>query len=356
MAVQHRPRNALLLKFKFLVVVISISRFDYEKGPKLSVLVIGGAGYIGSHAAHVLKRRGHEVIIYDNLSTGYVELAEGFELIVGDISDSAKLAQALQRVDAVMHFAAHAYVGESVVNPRKYFKNNLQDGLTLLNAVVDSKVRKFIFSSTCAVYGTPVKVPITEENPRQPVNPYGATKLGFEYALEAYGRAYGLRFVSFRYFNAAGADEGGKIGEMHSPETHLIPCVFEAIHGERPALEIFGDDYPTSDGTCVRDYIHVNDLAEAHALGLEYLDSGNSAEVNLGTGRGYSVREVIAAIEKVTGRKVPQRLAPRREGDPAELVADPRRAEKLLNWKARYSLEQIVSTAWSFAEKKRSHV
>ena len=210
---------------------------------------------------------------------------KGFELIVGDLFDSAKLAKVLKRVDAVMHFAAYAYVGESVQNPRKYFHNNVEGSLALLNAVVDSKVRKFIFSSTCAVYGNPVKAPITEDNPRVPVNPYGATKLAFENALEAYSRAYGVHFVALRYFNAAGADEGGTIGEMHEPETHLIPSVFEAIKGRRPALDIFGDDYPTPDGTCIRDYIHVNDLAAAHVQGIEYLANGKvgSGEPGHGT-------------------------------------------------------------------------
>lgn len=319
----------------------------------MSVLVIGGAGYIGIHTAHVLKRRGHEVVLYDNLSTGHAALADGFELIQGELTDSAKLSAALKRVDAVMHFAAFAYVGESVTNPRKYYENNLLAGIALLNAVIESKVRKFIFSSTCAVYGIPAKVPITEETPRQPVNPYGATKLAFENALEAYGRAYGLRYVTFRYFNAAGADDSGKIGEVHSPETHLIPVAFEALNGERPALEIYGSDYPTPDGTCVRDYIHVNDLAEAHALGLEYVNDGTSTALNLGTGQGHSVREVIATVERVTGREVPKRMAPRRPGDPAELVADPSRAEKTLKWKARYSLEQIVTTAWKWAQTSR---
>jgi UDP-glucose 4-epimerase len=318
----------------------------------VSVLVVGGAGYIGSHTAHALKRRGYEVVVYDNLSTGHAGLADGLELVVGDIADTAKLSPVLRRVDAVLHFAAYAYVGESVENPRKYFKNNLQDGLTLLNAVVDCKVSKFIFSSTCAVYGIPARVPITEDLPRLPVNPYGASKLAFEFALEAYGRAYDLRFVSFRYFNAAGADESGNIGEMHAPETHLIPSVFEAIGGERGALQIFGDDYPTPDGTCVRDYIHVNDLADAHVLGMEYLQNGGSAELNLGTGRGYSVREVISTIERITGRKVPTRMAPRRPGDPAELVADPSQAEKVLSWKAKYSLDQIVATAWNWAQSR----
>lgn len=319
----------------------------------MAILVVGGAGYIGSHTAHALRRKGHEVIIYDNLSTGYASLADGFELVIGDISDSTKLAPLLTRVDAVMHFAACAYVGESVENPRKYFQNNVLGSIGLLNAVMDSSVRKFIFSSTCAVYGVPVRVPMNEDNPRLPVNPYGASKLAFEFALESYGRAYGLRFVAFRYFNASGADENGKIGEMHEPETHLIPAVFEAIKGKRPALQIFGDDYPTTDGTCIRDYIHVSDLAEAHVLGLDCIDKGDSAALNLGTGQGYSVKEVISTIEKVTGRTVPWNLAPRRPGDPPSLIADPTRAEKLLNWKANRSLEDILSTAWKWAERKQ---
>lgn len=319
----------------------------------MAVLVIGGAGYIGSHAAHVLRSKGYDVIIYDNLSTGHKQLAEGFELITGDIGDAPKIAKALARCDSVMHFAAHAYVGESVQNPKKYYHNNVIDGLTLLDAIIESRVRKLIFSSTCAVYGNPVKVPISEANPRQPVNPYGATKLAFENALEAYGRAYGLRYVSFRYFNAAGADESGTIGELHDPETHLIPLIFEAVQGKRAALEIFGDDYPTPDGTCIRDYIHVSDLAEAHVLGLEYLGKNDSAAMNLGTGNGYSVKEVVEAVEGISGRKVPTHIGPRRPGDPPELVADPALAEKLLRWKAKRSLEDIISTAWKWAQKQK---
>ncbi len=318
----------------------------------MAVLVVGGAGYIGSHAAHVLRRKGYDVIIYDDLSTGHKVLAEGFELVVGDIADSAKIAKLLSRCDSVMHFAAHAYVGESVQNPKKYFHNNVTSALTLLDTVMESRVRKFIFSSTCAVYGNPVKVPITESNPRQPVNPYGATKLAFENALEAYGRAYGLRFVSFRYFNAAGADESGNVGEMHEPETHLIPLIFQAAQGQRAALDIFGDDYPTPDGTCVRDYIHVTDLAEAHVLGLEYLAKGESTAMNLGTGDGYSVMEVVAAVERITNHKVPTHITGRRPGDPPELVADPSLAEKVLKWKAKRSLDGIISTAWNWAQKK----
>ena len=315
------------------------------------VLVVGGAGYIGSHTAHALRSMGHEVILYDNLSTGWPGLASGFELIVGDAADSSKLRRVLARVDAVMHFAACAYVGESVVHPRKYFENNVRSGLALLHAVLDSPVRKFVFSSSCAVYGIPGSLPISERTPRFPVNPYGASKLALEHALEAYDRAYGLRFVAFRYFNAAGADEQGRVGELHFPETHLIPCAFEALTGDRDAVEIYGNDYPTDDGTGVRDYVHVSDLAEAHVLGLEYLERGESLELNLGTGRGHSVKEVIAAIERVTGRAVPTQRGARRSGDPAELVADPGLAEEVLQWRARRSLDKIVSTAWRWRQK-----
>ncbi len=315
------------------------------------VLVTGGAGYIGSHGAHALRRRGHDVVIYDNLSNGHKSLADGFELIIGDTGDVEKLTSVLPRVDAIMHFAAHAYVGESVTNPRKYFQNNLLGGLALLNAAIDAGIKKFIFSSTCATYGMPERVPITEDTPRQPVNPYGATKMAFEYALDAYSRAYGLRYVTFRYFNAAGADPNGKIGEIHDPETHLIPAAFEAIHGKRPSLEIFGTDYPTPDGTCIRDYIHVTDLADAHVMGLEYLNRGDSTVLNLGTGRGHSVREVLSTIERITGKKVPAKESPRRTGDPARLIADPAKAERVLGWKAKYSLEDIVTTAWKWAQR-----
>jgi UDP-arabinose 4-epimerase len=321
----------------------------------LVVLVIGGAGYIGSHAARTLRRRGHEVVIYDNLSTGHAFLASGFELVRGDIADATTLSAALRRVDSVMHFAAHAYVGESVENPRKYFRNNVEGGLVLLNACVDCGVRRIIFSSTCAVYGVPTKVPIPEQTPRQPVNPYGVSKLFFEQALEAYDRAYSLRFASLRYFNAAGADESGDIGELHDPENHLIPSALLAATGARPELELYGSDYPTPDGTCVRDYIHVNDLADAHVSALEHLSGGgNSLALNLGTGQGYSVKEVLNKIEQVTGRRVPTRIAPRRPGDPPALVADPALAEQLLRWKATRSLDDIVTTAWRWMQRREA--
>jgi UDP-glucose-4-epimerase GalE len=318
----------------------------------LSILVVGGAGYIGSHAVRALRRCGYDVIIYDNLSRGHAFLADGFELIVADIADRAQLRRAVARVDAVVHFAAHSQVGESVQNPRIYFQNNAELGVALLNCALDAGIRRFVFSSTCAVYGIPEKMPITEDTPRQPVNPYGTSKLFFENALEAYDRAYGLRYMSLRYFNAAGADESGEIGELHNPETHLIPAALKAITGERGELELFGSDYPTPDGTCIRDYVHVNDLADAHVLALKQLEAGeSSAALNLGTGIGCSVKEVITMIEEVTRKNVPRRVALRRSGDPPILVADPSRARAALQWRAKRSLREIVKTAWEWETK-----
>jgi UDP-arabinose 4-epimerase len=318
------------------------------------VLVTGGAGYIGSHAARALNRSGHTPLIYDNLSTGHHFLASGFELVKGDILDQSTLLPVLQRVDAIMHFAAHAYVGESVTNPRKYFRNNVEGGLSLLNAAVDAGVKKIIFSSSCAVYGVPSSIPITENSARQPVNPYGVSKLFFEQALDAFDRAYGLRFASLRYFNAAGADPSGEIGELHDPETHLIPLALQAAAGTEPELQVFGADYPTPDGTCIRDYVHVTDLAAAHVKALEHLLAGKeSFAANLGTGRGHSVREIIATVEEVTGNPVPLHVVPRRPGDPPVLVADPSRAESLLQWEARLTLREAISTAWKWMERRR---
>jgi len=318
----------------------------------LAVLVVGGAGYIGSHAARALRRARYNVIIYDNLCTGFRRLADGFELVEGDIGDAGKLHRVLSRVDAIMHFAAHAYVGESVTNPRKYFRNNVADGLTLLNAAVDAGVRHFVFSSTCAVYGIPERIPITERTPREPINPYGATKLAFENALEAYDRAYGLRSARLRYFNAAGADDSGEIGELHDPESHLIPLALSAATPDGSELQVFGDDYPTPDGTCLRDYIHVNDLADAHVRALQHLEKGGeSLAVNLGTGRGNSVMEVIQAAEKVTGQPVRCKIGPRRPGDPPILVADATKAQQVLGWTAQRDLANIVETAWKFMQK-----
>jgi UDP-glucose-4-epimerase GalE len=320
----------------------------------LAVLVVGGAGYIGSHAARALRRAGYQVIIYDNLCTGFRRLVQGFELIEADIADKAMLHKVLPRVDAIMHFAAHAYVGESVTDPRKYFRNNSVDALTLLNSAVDEGVRHFVFSSTCAVYGVPVKVPITEDNPREPINPYGASKLFFENALEAYSNAYGMRSARLRYFNAAGADESGETGELHDPETHLIPLALQATTPDGPELKVFGTDYPTPDGTCLRDYIHVTDLADAHVRALQYLEQGgDSLALNLGTGHGHSVLEVIHAAEKATGQPVRHKIGPRRPGDPPVLVADASKAHKLLGWTPQRDLENIVSSAWKWMRANR---
>lgn len=321
----------------------------------MKALVIGGAGYIGSHTARVLRRAGIEVRIYDNLSTGFEFLAKGFELIVGDVHDSKKLLAALQGCDAVLYFAANHFVGESVVNPRKYFRNNVEGGLSVLNTVLDSGSKFFIFSSTCAVYGSPEKMPITEQTPRLPVNPYGISKAFFEQALESYDTAYGLRSARLRYFNAAGAEESGEIGECHDPEPHLIPLALRAAAGFGNQLELYGDDYPTLDGTCIRDYINVMDLAEAHVMALQHLVAGNpSFTVNLGTGQGSSVKEVISAVEQVTGKKVPYRIVPRRAGDPPTLVADPTMAQKNLRWKAKRSLLDSVSTAWKWMQNQQA--
>jgi UDP-glucose-4-epimerase GalE len=318
----------------------------------VAILVVGGAGYIGSHAARSLRRLGYKVVLYDNLSTGSRRLAQGFELVEGDIADNAKLRSVLEGVDAVMHFAAHAYVGESVENPRKYFQNNVIGALSLLNSVLDAGIRRFIFSSTCAVYGVVEQVPITEHAPREPVNPYGISKFFFENALEAYGRAYGLRSVSLRYFNAAGADESGEIGEIHEPETHLIPLALSATIANGPELQIHGTDYPTPDGTCIRDFVHVSDLADAHVRALQYLEKGgDSLALNLGTGRGHSVLEVIQTAERATGQRVRRKVGLRRPGDPPVLVADPAKAHRVLGWSAKHDLADIISSAWTWMRK-----
>jgi UDP-glucose 4-epimerase len=318
----------------------------------MKVMVTGGAGYIGSHAARALMRRGYEVRIYDNLSTGHRFLAKNLDLVVGDIGDAAKLVPALRGIDAVMNFAALASVSESVQQPRSYFRNNVEGGLCLLNEVVETGIRYFIQSSTCAVYGVPATVPIREDTPRQPFSPYGTSKLFLEHALEAYDAAYELRFVSFRYFNAAGADESGEIGELHNPETHLIPSILKAAAGALPEVEIFGTDYPTLDGTCVRDYVHVNDLAEAHVRGLEYLaDGGESTALNLGTATGNSVKEVVSTAERIVGKEIRKKFGPRRQGDPPMLVADARKAKQILGWQASRDLENIISTAWAWSRQ-----
>ena len=317
-----------------------------------AVLVTGGAGYIGSHACKALAGAGFQPVVFDNLSRGHREAVRWGPLVEGDLADRQRLCAALieHKVEAVMHFAAYAYVGESVTDPALYYRNNLGGTLSLLEAMREAGIGEIVFSSTCATYGIPDGVPIREDAPQRPVNPYGETKLAIERALHWYAAAYGLRSVSLRYFNAAGADPEGEIREHHEPETHLVPLVLQAALGQRPHVEIYGTDYPTPDGTAIRDYVHVCDLAIAHLRALERLrGGGGSAAVNLGTGQGHSVREVIAAAELASGRKVPARAAPRRPGDPPALVADPSLAGEILGWHPQHSdLDTIIRTslAW----------
>jgi len=315
------------------------------------VLVTGGAGYIGSHTAKALAMRGFEPVVYDNLAYGHRWAVQWGPFVEGDIGDKTKLLDTIRQHDivAVIHLAAFAYVGESMTQPERYFDNNVKRSLALLDAVIQAGVRHVVFSSSCATYGTPERLPITEDTLQRPVNPYGETKLIIERALHWYGMAHGFSWAILRYFNAAGADPAGELGEDHSPETHLIPLVLDAALGRR-TIEIYGDDYPTPDGTCVRDYIHVSDLAEAHVRALNYLvDGGSSIALNLGTGKGHSVKEVIGVAQSVTGRTVPHRVAPRRDGDPAILVADASLSARILDWHPQQSgLEKIVGTAWQW--------
>jgi UDP-glucose 4-epimerase len=316
----------------------------------MAILVTGGAGYIGSHAVRRLKKAGYETLVLDNLVYGHSEFAAPGELIVGDLEDQTLLETIFSqhKIEAVMHFAAYAYVGESVQNPGKYYRNNVACTLNLLDAMVAHGVKQLIFSSTCATYGEPEEIPITETHPQRPINPYGQSKLMVEQILKDYDHAYGLRSVRLRYFNAAGADPDGGIGEDHDPETHLIPLVLDAAIGKRESVSIFGTDYDTPDGTCVRDYIHVTDLAEAHVLGLRYLQNGGATDVfNLGNSRGFSVREVIDTARKVTGREIKVVEGGRRAGDPAELVGSAEKIKRVLGWKPQFaSLEKIIETAW----------
>ncbi len=319
------------------------------------ILVTGGAGYVGSHCCKGLAEAGFEPVVFDDLSMGHESAVRWGPLIKGDMRDADAINAAIRETQpaAVLHFAALTLVGESAAHPERYYAVNVGGTLNLLEAMRAEGVANLVFSSTCAVYGEPERVPITEDLPRRPINTYGTTKLVCEWMMEDFDRAHSLRSVRLRYFNAAGADPAAEIGEWHEPETHLIPLVLDAALGLRGAISVFGTDYPTPDGTAVRDYIHVMDLAAAHVAALRHLIGGGaSAAVNLGTGRGASVREIIGAVEAVSGRPVPVKEAPRRAGDPPVLVADPSRAEVLLNWRADTGLATIVEDAWRWHRKR----
>ncbi|ARV60032.1 UDP-glucose 4-epimerase GalE [Nostocales cyanobacterium HT-58-2] len=326
---------------------------------KPTILVTGGAGYIGSHTVLALKQAGFDVIILDNLVYGHRDLVEKVlqvELVVGDTGDRALLDDLFKTRDvaAVMHFSAYAYVGESVTDPAKYYRNNVIGTLTLLEAMLAASVKKFVFSSTCATYGVPQVVPIPEDHPQNPINPYGATKLMVERILSDFHVAYDFKSVRFRYFNAAGAAPNGLLGEDHNPETHLIPLVLQTALGKRESISVFGTDYPTPDGTCIRDYIHVSDLADAHVLGLKYLLEGGDSQVfNLGNGNGFSVKEVIETAKKVTGKDIKVVECDRRPGDPPALIGSGDKARQILGWHPQYpSLEEIITHAWQWHQSR----
>lgn len=313
------------------------------------ILVTGGAGFIGSHSCKALAEAGAVPVVIDNLSTGHADNVRWGPLVEADLRDREAVLAALKAHDiqGILHFAASAYVGESVADPHAYYDNNVGGMMSLLSAAREAGVDQIVFSSSCATYGTPAALPIREDMPQAPINPYGRTKLVCEWMLRDYAPAYGMRHVALRYFNAAGADPGGALGERHTPETHLLPLTLLAAAGLRPALQVFGTDYPTPDGTCIRDYIHVADLARAHVMALDYLaKGGDSVALNLGTGQGQSVREIIAAVERVTGLPVPVTEAPRRDGDPPELTADPARAAQVLGFRAEFTdIDTIVAHA-----------
>lgn len=317
----------------------------------MNILVVGGAGYIGSHTVRHLARSGHRVIVYDNLSLGFAAAVSDQRLVQGELADQSLLEETMREhdIEAVIHFAAYALVGESVQEPAKYYENNVVATYRLLQAMRNSGVDKIVFSSTCATYGIPDRVPIKEDQPQSPINPYGFTKLVVEHMLQDFHHAYGLRYAALRYFNAAGASPDGDIGEDHDPESHLIPIILQVALGQRPHVTVFGTDYPTPDGTCIRDYIHVDDLATAHEQALLKLETHPALEVNLGTGTGYSVQEVIETSREITNRPIEVQFGPRRPGDPPMLVADPERARAILGWEPKSSsLENIIQTAWNW--------
>lgn len=320
----------------------------------MNILVVGGAGYIGSHAVRLLIDAGHQITVYDNLSRGHRRAVPEGLLVEGELADQDKLVEVMtsRKIDAVMHFAAFALVNESVNDPALYYRNNVVAAIELLDAMRRADVKKIVFSSTTATYGEPEIIPIAETTRQDPINPYGFTKLVFEQALADYANAYQFGYAALRYFNAAGAHPDGTIGEDHSPESHLIPIVLQVALGQREAITVYGDDYPTPDGTCIRDYIHVDDLGAAHLAALERLEPGKGICVNLGTGRGTSVREIIQACRDVTGHPIPEVMGQRRAGDPPELVADARLAWETLGWKTKYNdVKDIVATAWNWHQR-----
>lgn len=321
-----------------------------------NILVIGGAGYIGSHMVRMLAKQGYNPVVFDNLSKGHREAVANYPFELGDLGDKARLTEVFKKygIEAVMHFAAFAEVGESVKEPSKYYHNNVAKVLDLLDALVENDIKYFVFSSTAATFGEPIRPKIDESHPQNPINPYGNTKLMVEKILADFDTAYNLKATALRYFNASGADDSGEIGESHNPETHLIPIVLQAAAGKRASIKMFGTDYPTPDGTCVRDYVHVNDLARAHILALEKMFKDNVSErFNLGSGNGFSVAEIVKEAKRITGIDFTVEKAPRRDGDPAVLVADSAKAERILGWKPQHNLTRIIETAWNWEQHRK---
>ena len=316
------------------------------------ISVTGGAGYIGSHTVKLLLDRGFEVVILDNLSRGHIEaVPKGVPFEKVDLLEYDSLFSAIKKypVDAVIHFAAFTYVGESVADPGMYYRNNVVGSFNLINAVKENNIKKFVFSSTCSIYGNPVNIPISESELANPINPYARTKYMIEEILRDYDMSHELKHIALRYFNAAGCSDDASIGESHEPEPHLIPLILYAALGIKEKIMIFGEDYDTADGTCIRDYIHVNDLADAHLRALDYIDKVNKSDyINVGTGNGYSVKEMIDAARRITGKEIRSEIVPRRAGDPARLVAENSKAKNLLGWSAKYGLDEIIQTAWNW--------